>query len=309
MNGLISDEMMAEAISAAGLSAEAVVPGPAPLASPSYQALESRSAFADGRFVKRMHPEMRDFFDLQSAMQCASQAGLAGAGPVVHHADAATGVIVMDALGDGWITCRQNDLQLPGLVAQAMKAMKTLHATAPLPARFDPFARIDALIEMSGQDGIALPDDILWLRRVIAMAEGLGDSGARAPCRNDGSASNIMAGPDGRVMLVDYDRAGMNDPLYDLGCLLAEITDHERDMHAGYVAYAGSFDEGGFARARLWAHVDDMHHALLARLMAHRSERSAVEWVKYGEWRLLRLRLSLRDPHYEEKIRLAGEAA
>lgn len=309
MNALVSDAMMMEAAEAAGVPMAGAIAGPAALASPSYQALESRSIVSSGVFVKRMHPEMREGFDLVSSLELASRAGSAGAGPRVYWGDPDLGAVAMDALGDGWKTARQNDLQEPAVVASAMQAMKTLHACDAVSHRFDPFAIIDDLLGSCARDGIPLPDDIHWLRRIIAMAEPLGDRATLAPCRNDGSSSNLMIGPGGQVMLIDYDRAGMNDPLYDVGCLLAEMTDHARDMHDGFVAYAGQFDEAGFARARVWSHVDDLLHALWSRRMAHRSERKAVEWIKYGEWRLLRVRMALSNPSFEEKIRISGAAS
>lgn len=309
MNGLVSDAMMAETVMTAGLSLDGAIEGPAALASPSYQALESRSLITGGTFVKRIHPEMAEGFDLAAAFELAKRAGQAGAGPEVYWSDLASGTIAMKVLGGDWTTARQSDLQSPGVIQAAMQAMKKLHACTAIPHRFNPFAKIDELTESCVREGVPLPDDSTWLRRVIAMAEPLLDSATLAPCRNDGSSSNLMLGPEGQVLLVDYDRAGMNDPLYDVGCLLAEMTDHERDMHDGLTAYAGTFDEVGFARARLWSHVDDMLHALWSRRMAHRSERKAVEWIKYGEWRLLRLRMALVHPLFEEKIRISGAAS
>lgn len=308
MNGLVTDEMMAATVADAGLSMNGAQPGPDPLASPSYKALESRSLLIDGIFVKRLHPEMRDGFDLTSAMQAARQAGEVGAGPRVLWSDVETGAIAMEALGNDWCTATQFSLQDPGLLTAAIQAMKAFHATAPLPGRFDPFALIDAQIHGLKRIGATLPDDILWLRRLVAQIEPLMDGVALAPCRNDGSASNLMVGPEGQVKLLDFDRAGMHDPLHDLGCLLAEVTDFERDMQAGYIAYAGEFDIVGFSRARLWSHVDDMLHALWSRLKARTSQRHSLEWLKYGEWRLMRLRLSLMHPQFEERIRIAQEA-
>jgi len=309
MNATVSDAMMMEAAKAAGVSMDRAVAGPAALASPSYQALESRSIVGDSVFLKRIHPEMREGFDLASSFKLAMLAGNAGVGPKIHWGDAEMGAVAMEDLGDGWRTARQNDLQEPAVVVSAMQAMKALHACEPISYRFDPFATIDSLLGSCGRDGIELPEDITWLRRIIAMAEPLRECESLAPCRNDGSSSNLMIGPTGKVLLVDYDRAGMNDPLYDVGCLLAEMTDHERDMHDGFIAYAGDFDVAGFARARLWSHVDDLLHALWSRRMAHRSERKAVEWIKYGEWRLLRVRMALSNPSFEEKIRISGAAS
>jgi thiamine kinase-like enzyme len=306
MNQLVDDDMMAQTVTAAGLTAAEAVAGPGPIASPSYKALESRSVITQGVFVKRMHPEMMSGFDLKAAMTLASQAGKVGAGPEVTWHDVSTGGIAMHCLADGWRTGNQARLQDPATVSAAMTALKALHATEALSARFDPFVQIDALIEELDRVQAGLPDDISWLRRLIAQIEPMMDTAALAPCRNDGSSSNLMLGPNGAVMLMDYDRAGMNDPLYDVGCLLAEITNMERDMRAGYAAYAGDFDEAGFARARLWSFVDDLLHALWARLHAKTSQRGDVEWLKYGEWRLIRVRMGLMHPQFEEKIRLAG---
>lgn len=308
MSHLVDDNMMAQTVAAAGLSMTDAVPGPEPVASPSYKALESRSVLTGDAFVKRMHPEMTPGFDLEAAMTLASQAGEAGVGPEVIWYDVSSGGIAMQYLADGWSTGNQARLQDPSTVAAAMSALKTLHATDYMDARFDPFSRIDALIAELEQEKIGLPDDIGWLRRVIAQVEPMLDTGALAPCRNDGSSSNLMLGPEGAVKLIDFDRAGMNDPLYDVGCLLVEVTNMESDMRAGYAAYAGDFDEVGFARARLWSFVDDLLHALWARLYAKTSQRSSVEWLKYGEWRLIRVRMGLMHPQYEEKVRLAGKA-
>ncbi len=308
MSQLVDDKMMAEAVGAAGLSMADAVPGPAALASPSYKALESRSVVTQGAFVKRMHPEMMRGFDLNAAMALASHAGQIGAGPEVIWHDASTGAIAMQWLSDGWNTANQASLQEPQIVSEVMAALKVLHSTKALETRFDPFARIDALINDLEHEGAELPEDIGWLRRLIAQLEPMLETGTLSPCRNDGSSSNLLLGPNGAVKLIDYDRAGMNDPLYDVGCLLAEITNFERDMYPGYIAYSGRFDEAGFARARLWSYVDDLLHALWARLQAKTSQRGAVEWLKYGEWRLIRARMGLMHPQFEEKIRLSGDA-
>jgi thiamine kinase-like enzyme len=309
MSQLVDDNMMAETVAAAGLSLVGSVAGPEALASPSYKALESRSVMAQGAFIKRMHPEMMRGFDLKAAMSLASQAGRVGAGPEVIWHDASSGGIAMHGLADDWSTANQANLQDPATVSAAMSALKALHSTDPLEARFNPFVQIDELIAELEREKAGLPDDIAWLRRLIGQIEPMLETGTLAPCRNDGSSSNLMLGPDGAVMLIDYDRAGMNDPLYDVGCLMAEVTNMERDMRAGYAAYAGGFDEAGFSRARLWSYVDDLLHALWARLHAKTSQRGGVEWLKYGEWRLIRVRMGLMHPQFEEKIRLSGEAS
>jgi len=308
MTALVDDGAMAEVLAMAGLAGLPLVAGPAPLASPSYRALESASVLVDAPggpvFVKRIHPEMRAGFDLPAAMQLAIQAGEAGIGPRVVWADAGLGAIAMDGLAAGWRSATQYSLQ--DALPAAMAALKALHGTAPLAHRFDPFAQIDAQIAALGPLD-ALPEDAAWLRRLIGALEFMLDDAPLAPCRNDGSASNLMLGPRDRVMLVDFDRAGMNDPLYDLGCLLAEATDFPQDMHGAFAAYWGCFDQAAFARARLWSVIDDMLHALWSRRLALVSVRRGIEWLKYGEWRLMRLRLALNHPDFEQTVRLGRE--
>lgn len=308
MTVLVNDDGMAEVLAASGLAGLPFVPGPAPLASPSYKALESASVLVDAPdgpvFVKRMHPEMKPGFDLAAAMQLAAQASEAGVGPHVIWADAGLGAIAMRGLTAGWRTANQYSMQ--DALPVAMAALKALHDTTPLAHRFDPFAQIDGqMAALAALD--ALPEDATWLRRMIGSLEFMLYDAPLAPCRNDGSASNLMLGPEGQVLLVDFDRAGMNDPLYDVGCLLAEATDFPQDMHVAFAAYWGRFDQAAFARARLWSAVDDMLHALWARRLAHISVRRGIEWLKYGEWRLMRLRLALNHPDFEQMIRLSHE--
>ena len=65
MNALVTPESLAAIAHAAGLTG-ATRPGPAPLASPSYRAVESLSLISESdapSFVKLIHPEMRDGFD------------------------------------------------------------------------------------------------------------------------------------------------------------------------------------------------------------------------------------------------------
>ena len=60
---------------------------------------------------------------------------------------------------------------------------------------------------------------------------------------------------------------------------------------------------------RRWAVVQDNLPEWFRRStrMAHVSARGGIEWLKYGEWRLMRLRLALNHPDYEQMIRQSRE--
>lgn len=314
MTALASEVDVTAALIGAGGSVLAAAPRratPAPIASPSYRALESASVLVEGPdgtlFFKLMHPEMRGWFDLASGAAVAVAAGAAGVGPRVIRAD--DGLLLTEALEEGWRTATLDRLQEPAVVAGTMTALRRLHSLPATGARFDAFARIDSYVAEARQARVPLPHDLGWILALLDAARPVLLAAPLAVCRNDGSASNLMLGPGGAVMLVDFDRGGMNDPMFDLGVLLAEITDFEADMHAPFLAYAGNWDAAAFARARLWAVVDDVMHMLWMRLCAARSARTSLEWLKYGEWRLMRARLALHHPQFEEKLRVAGGQA
>lgn len=197
------------------------------------------------------------------------------------------------------------DLQAPAFADAALAQIKRFHQLPLVLPRFDAFAQIDRLVAQAEVAGVPLPEDLDWMRAVLGLAQPVLQAAPLLPCRNDGSSSNLMRGPEGVVRLVDFDRAGMNDPMYDLGVLLIEISDFDSDMHDAFVSYHGSWDAAAFARARLWAVVDDVLHMLQARISGQLSQRRHLEWLKYGEWRLMRARLALHHPQFEEYIRRA----
>ena len=312
---LVSDQQLEEllALAVPGIGEASQLPGPAALASPSYLGLESRSvriAANGGLFFKVIHPEMRTGFSLPAAMALAKAAGAASIGPEVLWSDPEAGAILMRDPGPDWAACRLSRLQNADVVTAALLQIERLHALPALMHRFDPFAEIDRLVHEATTQDIALPQDIGW---ILALLEPMRLPLAAVPLvasRNDGSASNLLVGPEPRdVLLVDYDRAGMNDPMYDLGILLTETTDFETDMIPLATAYMGRFDDGAFTRARLWSVVDDVMHCLWARVAGARSVRGAIEWLKYSEWRIMRARLALHHPGFEEKLRRIGVSA
>jgi aminoglycoside phosphotransferase len=299
------------ALAAAGLSGAQVAPGPEAVVSPTHRAVESRCwrvTAPNGAplFLKILHPELRPHVDAAAAVEGAAQAGRLGAGPPVLWSDPALCALLMpDMQAQGFRTADMGLMQRPAVMAGAMAALRRLHGGPALPVRFDPFAEIDRLHAAARAAAAPLPDDLPWVLRMVAEIGAVTAGAPLAPCRNDGCASNLLVGDDDAVLLLDFDRAGMNDPLYDVGALLAEQTAFEPEMAAAFAAYAGGADPASFARARLYAAVDDVMQALWSLTMAATTARMHLEFLKYGQWRLMRARLTLRHPQFEEKLRTA----
>ena len=253
--------------------------------------------------LKVPRADMDGLFDRVAGVTGAQLAGQTGAGPDIIWADG--GAVAMEHLGEGWRTATLADLQEPGVMQAILDAARVFQAGAALPIRFDVFAEIRALEARLAAADIELPADGWWLleqastieRAVIAAGHDL------VPCRNDGVSSNIMIGPEGAVRLLDYDRAGMNDPAYDLAVLVTEVCAFVSEREPYVEHWAGRADTALLNRTVAYGAADDLMWGLWAMLSAETSPRVHVEFRKYAEWRLLRCRQAMLQPKFEERLR------
>jgi hypothetical protein len=255
--------------------------------------------------LKILRADMRPFFDPAAAIEGARRAGEVGAGPPVLWADPGLGAVATPFLGAPWRTAGLWDLQDERIMASALDAAKRLHAGPPLSRRFDVFAETRALATRAEAEGVDLPPDFWWLRAALDdVAEAVAASGAdSAPCRNDGVCSNVMIGPGDAVMLLDHDRAGMNDPVYDLSTLLVEAHPFDSGMAPAIEHWCGRADAAILHRCVAYGVADDLMWALWGAVAAAQSPRRHVEFRKYSEWRFLRCRMAIGDPRFEERLR------
>lgn len=275
--------------------------------SPVHRGVESalwllRAPGTPDRVLKALRPDMRAEFDARSAVAAARVAGEAGVGPQVLWSEDTAALLVMEHLGEGWRTATLADLQDAGTQAAVIAAVGRLHERTADLRHHDIFAEIRDLLARGAAAGVALPSDTWWLADCAARVEAAlaGRDLPQVLCRNDGVSSNIMLGPNGMVRLLDYDRAGLNDPLYDLGVLLTETCAFETQMAA---RLPHGLDQAALDRCILYGAMDDLMWALWSALQAVRSPRVHVEFRKYAEWRFLRCRTTLLDRRFEERLR------
>ena len=169
---------------------------------------------------------------------------------------------------------------------------------------WDVFARVRELALRAREAAVALPSDT---EALLASAEAIRaalEAAGRdaAPCHNDGQASNILLGPGGEILLVDFDCAGQADPHYDLAVLLNEAHDTEAGWQAGVEMAEGRCDARVLDRCRAYALADDLMWGLQGLVLSATSPRRDLEFLKYGEWRLLRCRMALREPGFAARL-------
>ena len=140
-------------------------------------------------------------------------------------------VLFFDA-GDGTMLCRFVELLTMSpesfrdlaRVERAARAFRRMHDhPTPFANRFDVFRQIDEYLALLRRNRARIPDGYDRLQEAAEGARAaLAASPARlAPCHNDPLAENFLDTGE-RMVLVDWEYAGMNDPMWDLGDLSVE---------------------------------------------------------------------------------------
>ncbi|NCO85263.1 MAG: phosphotransferase family protein [Rhodobacterales bacterium] len=150
-------------------------------------------------------------------------AAAAGVSPQVLHADPATGLMVTRHIASVTMT-PAGFRSIPGAVERAAQALRRLHGSgATFPFRFELFAMIDDYLALLATRAVALP---AGYHAVVADAQAVRAALAAAPaplvpCHCDPLCENFLDAGD-RMWIVDWEYAGMNDPMWDLGDLSVE---------------------------------------------------------------------------------------
>ena len=297
-----------DAIAASPWAGGTMRPGVPAVASPMWQAVEWSNAIitAEGgvAFVKSLEPDMAGAVDAVAAYEGAVAAAGQGVAPEVLFASDDRQTIGFRYLAAPWRGAWLGDLQNTDVLAGVMAAKATFRAAPPLARVWNVFAELRGWIDRAEATGTALPGDVADLAQLAVQIEAaISASGFDlAPGHNDGQASNIMLGADGAVMLVDFDCAGMSDPYYDLACILGEACLFEADWRAAIAMQDGACTDAVLLRCRAYSLVDDLLWGLRGLVLSQTSPRRGLEFLKYGEWRLLRARMALRDTQLPQHL-------
>lgn len=291
---------LAAALAGSPWGAEGWQPGPAAIASPMWQAVEWDAYILPGQsvFLKLLSPDMAELVNSAAAIEGAQAAGTLGISPALLWANAAQQAMAFTLLPPAWRAARLDDLQRPAVMQKAIAAKKSLRAAPAFSRRWDVFAEITRRLVLAQASSTALPADMPSLLSAVRQAQSAIEAAGfdLAPCHNDGQASNLLLGPDEALLLCDFDCAGQADPYYDLAVLLNEAHAFEEGWLAGLEMHDGTASPALLKRCRLYGLADDLLWGLTGLLLSRTSPRHGLEFLKYGEWRLLRARMALRTP-------------
>ncbi|HUG60739.1 MAG TPA: choline/ethanolamine kinase family protein [Methylomirabilota bacterium] len=244
------------------------------------------------------------YIDRAREAEMARLAAHAGVSPDVIHADPECGVMVTRFLAGTTTMTADGFARTPAAPGRAGDVFRRLHDSgAAFPGRFELFAMIDEYLELLAPKTVTLPEGY---HAVLGEAEAVKAALVAhplplAPCHCDPLCENFL--DDGRRMwLVDWEYAGMNDPMWDLGDLSVEAgftADQDEAMLAAY------FPEGptGAERGRMVVYkaMCDLLWTLWG-LIQHADGNPADDFAAYAETRFARCRALMATPSFRDHV-------
>jgi thiamine kinase-like enzyme len=164
-----------------------------------------------------------EYIDRKAEAHNARIAAAAKVGAEVLHFEVESGIMLSRYVYDAR-TMSAGAFKDLARVERAARAFRRMHDhPEPFAGRFDVFAQIDDYLALLRRNRARIPDRYDELQnKADGARQALAAAPARlAPCHNDPLAENFVDAAE-RMYLVDWEYAGMNDPMWDLGDLSVE---------------------------------------------------------------------------------------
>jgi thiamine kinase-like enzyme len=264
-----------------------------------------RVRFAQDEYVVRLHGKDTDLLGIsRDAERVASDAAAAlGIAPAVA-ASFEGGMVTC------FVTCASLDAaQVAANAEEIARALRAFHdCGAVLPVAFIVpalLADYEASMLARGEQAGEAYAEILAAAALVADA--LGPVTLR-PCHNDLLAGNVIRRhPDGKIMLVDWEYAGMGDPYFDLGNLSVNNDFDEPTERRLLAAYHGAeASDAQLARLRLMRVMSDAREAAWGVMQGLVSELD-FDFRGYAGEHLERLRRAVASDDFTRWTALAKE--
>ncbi|MGR3662495.1 MAG: phosphotransferase [Paracoccaceae bacterium] len=235
--------------------------------------------------------------DEKIATHAAVQAGVS---PDVLYVDTATGIMVTRFIGDGVTLTPALFSTREGAVTRAGRALAKLHGSGVMfPAKFDLFAMIDGYLSVLSSKGVTLPKGYhdVMAEAVQVRAELAKHPAQAVACHCDPLCENFVD-TGSRVWIIDWEYAGMNDPMWDLGDLSVEggFTD-QQDEALLNAYFGGEPDAAHRGRMVMYKAMSDLFWTLWG-LIQLANNNPAEDFRTYADDRFERCRTLMKTPEF-----------
>jgi thiamine kinase-like enzyme len=197
------------------------------------------------------------------------------------------------------------EVRSPEVLRQITRLLHRLHSCPALPTSFDVFR----LVERQRDLAAALPESYERIQALAGRIEAAltGPEHEHVPCHNDLLTANFVR-DGGRVCIVDWEYAGMNDRYFDLGNLSVNNgfgPDEDRALLELYFGEPAT--ERRSAALGLMRLVSDMREAMWGAVQQGRSTLD-FDYAAYANEHFERLERAAADPRVEEWLAVAAAA-
>ncbi len=241
-----------------------------------------------------------EYIDRAIEITNANAAYRVGVSAEVLWADAATGVMISEAIQN--IETMTPDLfaSRSGSPARAGAALAKLHGSSEVfEFRFELFAMIDDYLKILSTKDVNLPDGY---HDIVKAAEPVKDALAAnpaplAPCHCDPLCENFLDDGD-KMWIVDWEYSGMNDPLWDVGDLSVEAgMDADQEMSLMEAYFGGKPTTAQHGRVVIYKAMCDLLWTLWG-LIQHADDNPADDFWAYAIGRFDRCNILMNDPSF-----------
>jgi thiamine kinase-like enzyme len=235
-------------------------------------------------------------------------AAMAGVSPDVIYADATSGMMVTRLVPEAVTMTPAHFESRKGSPKRAGEVLRKLHLSEGVfPFRFELFAMIDDYLNVLSAKDVDLPPgyhDVLReaenIRAVLAK-----NPAPLVPCHCDPLCENFL--DDGkRMWIVDWEYAGMNDPMWDLGDLSVEgaFTDaQDMELLTSYFGGAPSANDHG--RMVIYKAMCDLLWTLWG-LIQHANKNPADDFAAYALNRFNRCKTLMEMSDFAKYVAVIG---
>ena len=178
-----------------------------------------------------------------------------------------------------------DDLVAPGVLEDVVASIRQLHGSGPIGARFPIFRVVEWHARDAAANGGRVPAMYDELHRTAAMIERVLPGGDDVPCHNDLLPANVLLAAD-RHWLIDFEYAGMNEPLFDLANLSVNCAFDEAADHRLLTAYDGDASARRLAMLGLMKVMSELREGMWAVVQEAISALDHVDFGAYGRGRL-----------------------
>src|SRR6266516_204224 len=194
---------------------------------------------------------------------------------------------------EGYLVTRYVDGEVGKVdVARVGAALRLLHDGPAFPGRFDSFRVVEAYRTTAAAHGVGVPSAYERAKELANQIEHRRSDAPLRPCHNDLLNANFI--DDGvRLVLVDWEYAGMGDPFFDLGNFAVNHELTEESEHTLLSAY-GSNDADALVLMRF---MSDFREAMWGIVQLAISELD-FDFAAYAEEHFERLARTAAEPRF-----------